>query len=508
MKRACWLILLAAACSRAEPAIELEPVPSVDLEALDPRAANRIREGGEPGALGMVYHAYDLVPQALACYRNATRLDPGAGRWPYYTALIQLDSGDLDGARALFRQASEHMESAEQRIALHCKLGGLELDAGRIDAARVQFEQAIALRERCGPAYIGLGRCAIAEDRPGVALDPLRRAVTLLPHASNAHYLLGTAYRQTGAQRMAEQHLRRSESSMSATVSVADPLLDEVRVLADSAYRHRYLGARYFQLGRFVQAEGEFRKALAAKPDDTVSRVNLGAALVRLGRAEQATVEFRAVIEQDAAAVLARVNLATLRAQAGDDEGAISLYQRALELDSTNKTARFNLANGLSRLGRYESARVEYAKVVAADPANGAARLGEARMRILLVRHAEAVARLEEAIAALPGDERLQHELARLLIASEDEAVRDAKRGLALANVVLARRRELLHAQTVAMGHAALAEFEKATRLLEEGLTVAGNARRKDLVARLNRDLALYRAGKPRRVVWYPDEIR
>ena len=112
MMRACCVILLAAACSRDEPRVDLEPVPAVDLDVLDARTARQIRESrkrDDPGALGMVYHAYDLVPAALACYRNAARIDPDGYRWPYYTSLIQLKGGDIEGARTSFLAAARLM---------------------------------------------------------------------------------------------------------------------------------------------------------------------------------------------------------------------------------------------------------------------------------------------------------------------------------------------------------------------------------------------------------------
>ena len=75
---------------------------------------------------------------------------------------------------------------------------------------------------------------------------------------------------------------------------------DEVAALEDAARREprsplarEALGTAYFRLGRWKDAEGEFRALVDLSPSDTFAHYSLGRSLSNQGRREEAAQQFK-----------------------------------------------------------------------------------------------------------------------------------------------------------------------------------------------------------------------
>src|SRR4051794_36174260 len=120
--------------------------PEVDLTDVDPEVAAALQEARaavarDPrsaaawGILGARFHACRYYPQALACYAEAERLDPGSADWPYLRAFI-LASGP-GPARAL-RELGKAGERDARRLLPRIRRGELWLEQGGTDEAEGQ----------------------------------------------------------------------------------------------------------------------------------------------------------------------------------------------------------------------------------------------------------------------------------------------------------------------------------------------------------------------------------
>src|SRR5829696_782528 len=152
----------------AEPAFPDPPAP--DLSQVDPAIrqvieAERDRVGREPGSgvawgrMGMAFHAHVFASEALTCFEQAERLDPGNPRWPYFQGLIHL-SHDPPGAEAALRRAVAL--GRDDADGPRLRLAELYLRLGRPDEAREHFEVLSRRQPGHARAHLGLGRVALS----------------------------------------------------------------------------------------------------------------------------------------------------------------------------------------------------------------------------------------------------------------------------------------------------------------------------------------------------------
>jgi Flp pilus assembly protein TadD len=72
------------------------------------------------------------------------------------------------------------------------------LNNSQLEDAKSHFQSALKANPRYGEALFGLGKTEIALNSPAGAVAPLRKAVEIDPSNVEAHFVLGTALRQSG----------------------------------------------------------------------------------------------------------------------------------------------------------------------------------------------------------------------------------------------------------------------------------------------------------------------
>src|SRR2546427_8466555 len=94
----------------------LPPLPPADTRALEPAVREQFRVAREAlaasptspeanGALGMLFHAYNWLEHAQACYRRAAILEPRAFRWWYCLGRVLMETGQRDEGIDTLRRA-------------------------------------------------------------------------------------------------------------------------------------------------------------------------------------------------------------------------------------------------------------------------------------------------------------------------------------------------------------------------------------------------------------------
>jgi tetratricopeptide (TPR) repeat protein len=297
----------------------LDPISFPQLDALEAAVAGHLRDArltfektpsngsardlaDAYGALGRVFHAYEFFEAADACYRNATTLRPGDGRWLHLRAYLLQQTGRFDDAVPLYL-AARRASAEDYAAAVH--LGDTYLGLGRLADAREQFES--TLQRYPAASNAGLGEIALRERKYQDAIQHFEAALERIPDATSLEYSLGMAYRGLGRIDEARAHLQRRGSG---GVRVADPLVDELQTLVRGERAFVMQGRRAYEAGQFQAAADAFRKAAAVAPADATPHVNLAAALAQLGdangTAEQLAIAVR--LEPDNEATL--LNLA------------------------------------------------------------------------------------------------------------------------------------------------------------------------------------------------------
>ena len=122
----------------------------------------------------------------------------------------------------------------------------------------------------------------------------------------------------------------------------------------------RLLGFLHWRGGRYGQAEGPWRQALALEPDNPLNLINVGGVLNGLNRLDEAIELHRQVVQLAPEQILSRINLAISLRRLGDFTGAVATLNEALALQPDHPELRWCLA--LTRLlqGDYVAAWADF----------------------------------------------------------------------------------------------------------------------------------------------------
>jgi tetratricopeptide (TPR) repeat protein len=468
-----------------------------ELEAVLSRPATKPGERSLAyGEAGMLFHAYNFLDAAEACYHNAEMLEPDEARWPYYLGHVYRMQVQPELAVASYERSLQLQPSY---IPTKIRLARIELEQLRYERAEELFREVLERDSDSAAAYVGLGKVATARSEFELAVGHLETARRLDPEATEINYLLGLAYRGQGQREKAVELIQqRGERE----ASLHDPLIADVMSLSTGMRIHQLRGTALYQQGLYQQALVEFRKAVEADPDEPLVRTNLGLTLAVLGDFDGAMRELETALRLDPEDTFAHANMGALLVQLGRDDEAVEHYERAVSLDPGQLQAHFDLGNALRRLGRYDECLEHYRRVVEGDPRHGSARMAEALALTKLERYAEARGRLEEAHAALPEDRGILNALVRVMAAAPDDAVRDGRQALQSARGLVVQEMSVEDLQTLAMVAAENGVFREAVRFQRRAVEWVEYAGLKDQLPALQAILRGYEAGRPCRDPW------
>jgi len=194
-----------------------------------------------------------------ALYRHTLQKTPDDA-WAHYELGNALrDRGQLPEAIAEFRAATKLDPS---HAAAQNNLGTLLEENGNVDEAIRRYQQAVRAEPDFADAHYNLANALRVKGAAAEAVNHYREALRLEPSFAEAHNNLGEVLASRGRIDEAIAEFR-----------------DAVRLEPDSAQAHNNLGAALGVQGKFDEAIEEFRRALQIEPGHAGARENLSLAL-------------------------------------------------------------------------------------------------------------------------------------------------------------------------------------------------------------------------------------
>lgn len=155
------------------------------------------------------------------------------------------------------------------------------------------------------------------------------------------------------------------------------------------AEAYHALGTLLASSGRFLEAEGSFRRAVMLNPSFVAAHMSHGVALERLNRLQEAKHCFLEATKLATRDSRTHYNLARFLQGQGDLEGAERAYRLALEYDPGDVQVLINLSETLKDIGKFEEALAICDRAVAAEPTHARAHWNRSLQRLRLGQFGE-----------------------------------------------------------------------------------------------------------------------
>ncbi|MEQ1908654.1 MAG: tetratricopeptide repeat protein [Vicinamibacterales bacterium] len=230
------------------------------------------------------------------------------------------------------------------------------------------------------------------------------------------------------------------------------------------------------QFGPKVMAEDTvgYERWLESEPDSAPLHNSVALLYLELDRPQDAVRHFRAAARLEPDLAAAHFNLGTAFTVAGDTELAVLEFQRALELRRDYPQAHNNLASILLRAGRLAEAVSHLEQAIGLDPNNAQAHHNAGIAMLRQGKEAEALDHLKRAVQLAPDTPNALVDLAWLLAATTEDALRDPGLALRLAEraVALTNRNDAGALDALATALASNDEFDRAVDAADAALAL------------------------------------
>jgi len=256
------------------------------------------------------------------------------------TAIHHHQSGRLAEAKALYQ--SILAMDARHADALHL-LGVIAYQVGQNNVAVDLIRKAISINGMVTAYYFNHAAALKALGRPDDALASYDAAIRTAPGSADAQFNRGTAL----------QDLGRFEDALVSYDTV-------LRIRPDLAEAHCNRGTTLQSLGRLDEALASYDAAVRFKSDYAEAHCNRGSALQDLGRPGDALAAYDAALRLMPGLAEAHCNRGTALKDLGRLDEAVAACDAALRIRPDLAEAHFNRGNALKQLGCLEQALTSY----------------------------------------------------------------------------------------------------------------------------------------------------
>jgi tetratricopeptide (TPR) repeat protein len=340
-----------------------------------------------------------FVPSLFAQTPSQTIIhteDPeeAASRATVAKAQAAMDKKDFAGAAAI---CSDFLDEHPDDAAVHFVLGYADTALGKTDDAADEFRSATEIDPKMAAAFLNLG-LTLLKDHPDEAIEPLRRAVELIPDQAEPKLLLGRALEATGDLGGAAEQFQGAES----------PGHPNFRIRVE-------LGGLLLREKKAADAEREFRSALELKPNAGEAELGLADSLIAENKLEEAVAMLGTYLQAKPKDADVHAERASILGDLGKNDEALAELDLAAAIRPEAPAALKLRATIDFRLKKYDDALAALQKVepTAPDDPDIHARIGH-----LLLGKKDYPGSVKELAIAFRGDPS-QTEVLRDLVAAQ-----------------------------------------------------------------------------------------
>ncbi len=230
--------------------------------------------------MGLAQEQLGNRAMAEQAYRRATQLSPELGAaWMRLGALAEA-GGDINYASQVYGQG---MRAAPEDMDLQVAAIGVLVRQGRLDEAETAAKKALGINANAQAIYANLALIYIQQDRLELGKFIINRAFNFVDGAqTNAHL-----HAYLGRIHFLQDHPFEARASYEKALEIDPELLDAMIFLSEVHLDNRAYSAMVPLLEQAVKVE----------PMDAAIHMNLGVGYRGMGRFEEAEKEYRKVIE-------------------------------------------------------------------------------------------------------------------------------------------------------------------------------------------------------------------
>jgi protein O-mannosyl-transferase len=246
----------------------------------------------------------------------------------------------------------QHALDVTRNNYIACNILGKTLElAGKKDRALDLYTEAVRIEPRYPLSQYNLGTMLLDSGRLGEAMDHFARAVDSDPLFAEPHNNWGKALLDQGKLADAASHFARA-----------------VELQPDNPEIRYNLGTLELMQSRMPEALVQLTEALRLKPDYGDAHKNLAFALMNLGRAGDAAAHFAEVVRLDPDNFDVRLNLGSVLLEDQRPAEAEAQFAAALKLNPGEAKGHYLLATALVRQRQSRAAVIQYREALRLQP--------------------------------------------------------------------------------------------------------------------------------------------
>ncbi len=253
--------------------------------------------------------------------------------------------------------------------------------------------------------------------------------------------------------------------------------------------------------GRFTEAEHYYREALRRRSDIPVAHNNLGYVLLNQRKLDEAAPYFLKALQLKPDFAEAHYNLGMVHFLQGKTDDAVKNLREAVRLKPHLAGAHNQLGIALAGRGEFDPASSHFALALqyGFDPAKVHTNLGKSRLA--QGRIDAAVRHFREALRLQPQTPDALNNLAWILATHPQAQYRNGTEAVNLAERAawLTKQEDAGALDTLAAAYAEANRFSEAVQTAQRALGLAQASAQTNLVADIQKRLALYESGQPYR---------